>query len=641
MSKIKILPENLANQIAAGEVVERPASVVKEFIENAIDAGARHITIQIEGGGTRLIRVIDDGAGMDQDDLLLCLERHATSKLIDERQLGEIKTLGFRGEAIPSIASVSRLTIISRPAAASLGSKVEVRYGTVLKVHETGSFFGTVMEVKDLFSNVPARKKFLKSTRTELFHIEEVIRNYGLALHQLGISYSVNNKEIINLPADSDSPEERVLRLLGGRSGGLLISLGKRDVETESSAGISVSGLLFPPEDMGVNARLRMFVNGRIVRDRMVAHAVAEGMRGFLMKGGHPAGVIFIDLPCGDIDVNVHPTKQEIRFHKPNVVHQLIILEVSKALRRFQEELKYSLFGTPIISEEERPSREEGLSARQAPFAIEHQWVRQSVFPKNIKAAEPAATPGYTSLFGDNNSEKNEPQHQQVAYPDSEQVPATSACGMVIHESFFDSGATSVTMGWSFIRPIGQLMNSYLLCETDKGLVVIDQHAAQERLIFEELKKDFSRGAIAGQKLLFPKVLEFEPEERAMVKEYENEIAALGVELEEFGGASYVIKAVPAILKDLLPEEVLQGIFERFSARGNDAALQSPRGMESVLAGLACKAAIKAGHSLQDEEIEHLLAKMQEADVFSHCPHGRPVVKCFTGDEIKKWFRRT
>ncbi|NOX25867.1 MAG: DNA mismatch repair endonuclease MutL, partial [Deltaproteobacteria bacterium] len=338
MSFIRILPENLANQIAAGEVVERPASVVKELLENAIDAGACGISVQIENGGTGLIRVIDDGCGMDEDDILLSLERHATSKLTRLDQLAAITTLGFRGEAIPSIASVSKMTITSRTASAQLGSRVEVRFGKIVKVHAMGAAPGTVIEVKNLFGNVPARRKFLKSTATEIAHIDEVIRSYALANHRRGFALRINERQIFDWPVDSNEAA-RVARVMGGAA--RLIHFSGSDAAIGAAHGY----LPAPDPQLLKSARLWLFVNGRSVKDRVISHAVSEGMRGFLMKGRRAAGVIFLKIPPDQVDVNVHPAKQEVRFRKANLVHKLVEESVRQAMLDLQKQRKKDLFG--------------------------------------------------------------------------------------------------------------------------------------------------------------------------------------------------------------------------------------------------------------------------------------------------------
>lgn len=326
-----------------------------------------------------MIRVIDDGCGMDQDDILLSLERHATSKLTDEEQLSAIATLGFRGEALPSIASVSRLTITSRPVSSDLGSRVEIRHGRVSKVHEMGCVRGTVMEVRDLFGNMPARKKFLKTVQTELSHIEEVVRNYSLAYPQVGFAYQVNDRELFSFPAAVDDLEVRV-RAAGGRrlGNGPLVRL------EQASDGIRVYGYLVPPDEMlGGGGRLRLFVNGRVVRDRMIVHALAEGLRGFLMKGARPVGALFVTVPPASVDVNVHPTKQEIRFHRPTLVHQLVSLAAREGMAGYQQTLKRSLFEVPPA----KPQQPEAPTP--APPAPVDVWSQPPLPLASCRSAEP------------------------------------------------------------------------------------------------------------------------------------------------------------------------------------------------------------------------------------------------------------
>ncbi len=319
MAKIRILPEQLANQIAAGEVVERPASVVKELLENSLDALAGRIEIEIEGGGTRLIRIIDDGTGMDEDDLLLCLERHGTSKIATEKDLAAIATLGFRGEAIPSIGSVSQLTMTSRPAASPLGTRVVLDYGKLTKVQQIGCSLGTTCEIRNLFGNTPARRKFLRTSRTELGHIEEVVKNYALGSPAATLILRVDGREVLSLDRTLSVPQ-RLTTIL--HYDGPFI-----EVATDGPAGTgrAVSGFLIPPERVTIGpARLRLFVNGRAIRDRMIVHGVTEGMRGFLMKGKNPSGLIHLTLPPDEVDVNVHPAKHEVRFRNAREIHDLL-----------------------------------------------------------------------------------------------------------------------------------------------------------------------------------------------------------------------------------------------------------------------------------------------------------------------------
>ncbi len=586
--------------------------MVKEFVENAIDAGASHITVQVEGAGSRLIRVIDNGAGMDQDDVLLSLERHATSKLVDEAQLAAIATLGFRGEAIPSIASVTRMTITSRLHGAALGVRAEIRFGQVVRVHDMGCPPGTVMEVRDLFGNMPARKKFLKSAQTELAHIEEVVKNYALAYPKLGVAYEVDGREVFNLSAVAHNLEARVRQLAcRSRYGGGLVRLGQEAAD-ESGGPVKVHGYLLPPDqDVTGKAPLRLFVNGRAVRDRMIGHALAEGLRGFLMKGARPAGVLFIEVPVASVDVNVHPTKQEIRFQRPAVIHQQVGAAAVAAMERYQRSLKRDLFVVP-----EPPPRPAPLR-RQVGEAV---GFRQPILPLAVRTAEQEPSVG-----------PSPPGRPVVAAPAEDRVGEAPAGTATAREPGEEAPAAI-----GFLRPVGQLLDAYILCQSEDGLVVIDQHAAHERLLFESLKKQFSARTVARQALLFPAVLELRPEEKGLIARYGAEIAALGVDIEPFGGDSYVVKAVPVIVAQLGAEAIVRDLLERFAAGSTAIGVR----VEAVLASMACKAAIKAGDPLQEGEMVELLRQMREADVFSHCPHGRPVVKHFPGADIRRWFHR-
>ena len=648
LSYIKILSEHLANQIAAGEVIERPASVVKEFFENSIDAAARHVSIQIEGDGTRLIRVVDDGQGMDEDDVLLCLERHATSKLFDSTtgvdQLSGIVTLGFRGEAIPSVASVSRFAITSRPEEAALGSRIEVKYGRVMKIHETGCSRGTVMEVRDLFGNVPASKKFLKTKRTELGHIEDVVKSYCLALPQLGVTYQVDDRVIFDLPAETDSLGQRVRWFLNRSKSEPLLkvdSAGLVDIEkgAEASPLDRVTGFFLPPdESYGPTAKLKLFVNNRVVRDRMIVHAIHDGLAGFLMKGRGAAGVLFLTIDPEFVDVNVHPTKQEIRFHASSRIHKHISLVVRQAIVSYQDDMRFSLFGSPVGDLNDRPT------ASSKPLS---NIGRQSVVFEESNSSEPiVAEPEGNYSTGDipwpapgrkeYRSSAEGHDIQKADLPWDKSLPAkperVQAEGVKIDR----------------LQPLGQFMDLYILCETaddaGRSLVVIDQHAAHERIVFETLKKQFDAQKVASQALLFPKLMDFSLDQVQVVIKYWQEIVRLGIDLEEFGEQSYIVKAVPAILAHLSPEEILSAVVEQFQdvdKAESGRKVNAGSRIDDVLSSIACKAAVKAGHPLKREEIDDLLRQMHEADVFSHCPHGRPVFKTFSNAEIRRWFHRT
>jgi DNA mismatch repair protein MutL len=651
LSKIKILSENLANQIAAGEVVERPASVVKELLENAIDAGAEHVSIYVEGGGTRLIRVVDDGEGMDQDDILLCLERHATSKVSSAESLSAIKTLGFRGEAIPSIASVSKLVITSRPQNVSLGSQAEVKFGRLVKVHEMGSQPGTVMEVGNLFGNVPARKKFLKTAQTELSHVYEIITNYGLAYHGLGITYLVDQKVVLELSKGGSGLEERVLALLGGRTNSPLVPVNPdRSIRTTFG---SVHGYLLPPEEsFGARAKLRLFVNGRSVRDRMLSHAISEGMHGFLMKGNRPAGAFFIDIAPEMVDVNVHPTKQEVRFQKSGELHDYIVSAVQMAMAEYQKKLKGLLFVQPHEQKSINKAVEnvtiysKSMAQSQLPLKTEVReqegdFQQAGVFGRPGKLNDTSAVSGTEKRHSFASS--HHPAPMEITPPATEKGAAVSSIDVVKdgrHGECRLQQPFSAEHSSASLRVIGQLMGSYILCEKERNFIIIDQHAAHERIFFEMFKEQYSSGAFASQVLMFPKVIEYGAAEIRILDRYHDEIARMGIDISDFGGGSYAVKAVPALLSHLSPEEIVEGILEQFVSESTQEK-STPIRVENILASMACKAAVKANHALQPAEIETLLEKMQESPSFSHCPHGRPVLKHFSEYDIKKWFRRT
>jgi DNA mismatch repair protein MutL len=638
LSQIRILPENLANQIAAGEVVERPASVVKELVENSIDAGATSLAIQVEGGGTSLIRVIDDGRGMDQDDILLSLERHATSKLTSIAQLEDIRTLGFRGEAVPSITSVSRLSITSRQAEAQLGNRVEVRFGKVIKVHEMGCQTGTIVEVRDLFGNVPARKKFLKSGRTELSHIEEVVRSYVLARPDLAVSYTVNGREVISLPAAGDGGvAQRLKYLLGCDNREELV------VVAGAAGELRFSGfLLLPDHFAGSSAAFRAFVNGRPVRDRLISHAVTEGLRNYLLKGRKPAGVLFLDLPPAAVDVNVHPAKQEVRFHQAKAVRQLVVRAVAEAMAGFQAGLKSSVFGSDPARSGPPPAENFPLKSPPAPAPS----IRATPPPRLFSAPVPQKT---GDLRGDSYDRMktaasglrlSEPGYSPAArFPGvapAAREPARPGAAAPAPGVAGEAPAPLAFAGR--LRVVGQLLGAYILCEGDDGLVAIDQHAAQERLIFERLKKEFAAGRVACQALLFPQTLELGRAEIDILEGAAAEIAAMGIDIREFGGTTYVLHGVPAIMGQVAPAEILRGVLAQYVGSGDGG---EARRLDNILAMMACKAAIKGGHALAPAEMQGLLEEMAKNQVFSHCPHGRPVVRKFSAAEIKKWFHRT
>ncbi len=607
MSKIRVLPEQLANRIAAGEVVERPASVVKELIENSLDAGASRIEVEIEGGGTRLIRVIDNGEGMDEDDVLLCLERHGTSKIIHDSDLEAISSLGFRGEAIPSIASVSKMSITSRQQTASLGTTAVLHYGKLHKIHETGCGRGTVIEIKNLFGNTPARRKFLRTRRTELSHIDEVVKNYALAAPAVGFSLRVDNRETVHLDSSHDLAR-RLATILN--YDGSFITINHPQPGSQLPR---ITGLLVPPDKhLRGSTRIKTLVNGRSVKDRILTHGVAEGLRGFLMKGHNPAGLLHIHLDATDVDVNVHPTKQEVRFRRSQDIHQLIVAAIQGGIKDYQQGLKHSFIGETV-------HLTTPLHAPPVETSIPQTPVKKDPY-QTVPLAPVTSEPSPASSLTDRYSS---PSQKKCVSPSPEP-------GTILSETELRGHGLTI---------IGQYDNLYIFCQSSEGLVIIDQHAAHERLLFEKLRKQFLKGTITRQTLLFPETVDLSGADVRKVVQYGDEIDKMGFSIREFGGNSYVISAVPALGSHITPSELFLDILGQFGSSLSEQHKGSL--LDDILASMACKAAVKAGDPLSEREMEALLKNMLRADLFSHCPHGRPVLKQFSAGEIKKWFHRS
>lgn len=610
MSKIRILPEQLANQIAAGEVIERPASVVKELVENSLDAGADRIEIEIEGGGTRLIRIIDNGEGMDEDDVLLSLERHGTSKILAEQDLSSINSLGFRGEAIPSIASVSKMTITSRQASSPLGCTVTCNYGTIKKVQQAGAAAGTRVEISNLFGNTPARRKFLRTTRTELSHIDDTVKNYGLARSEVSFTLRINGRETIRFDHGM-GVSRRLARLLNYSGDFIQIDSGAPGRDR-----VRVGGLLVPPGSSApVAGRLRLFVNGRSVKDRMLMHAVNEGLQSFLLKGRSAAGFISVELPPESIDVNVHPAKHEVRFKDSRLVHQIVSESIRQAMIKQQQLIRHDVFTTPMSIE---PSSGSYASQRSGqPYAQielgEDFQERQNAPDVGVgQAAARGLT--FTPRQISNTANAAAGQESPTEHPDQIEVQVDD------------------------LIVIGYFKNLYIFCRNKDKLIVIDQHAAHERLLYEELKDQYTTGKIASQSLIFPVTLELTTFQSQLVEKNLEELQILGFSIRDFGGNTWVIAAVPAYGSTHSPQVMFLDILEQFGSEQNRGAVHH---LDQILSTIACKAAVKGGDQLNAQEVRALLERMADADLFSHCPHGRPVVKTFNSTDIKKWFSRT
>ena len=605
MPRIKILPENLSNKIAAGEVVERPASVVKELVENALDAEATRIIIEVEKGGQSLIRVSDNGVGMRNDDAILAIERYATSKISSDDDLFSIRTLGFRGEALPSIAAVSRFKLITRDRAADSGTEINVDGGKIKNVSEIGAPEGTLISVKQLFYNTPARQKFLKTIGTEMSHIADFVARIALGHPEVQFRLIHNNKVVKSWPVVSQHLD-RVVEVLGKDSRSDL-----HPIEI-SRNGVSISGWICSPRLTRRTSRgLYIFVNGRFVRDRSIQHGIFQGYAQRLVKGQFPLAVVFINVPFDQVDVNVHPTKNEVRFVNPHQVHEAVKGAIAQTLYEIDR-----LDWQP----ENRP---------QSPQARLTSRVGESL--ANFKAAtRKAPFAGQTPLSS-----------PDIDWRQPGTVDPQQAAG--IQESF-DSGQRQQAMLWedkgfSALKVVGQVHNLYIVCESEGGLVVIDQHAAHERIYFEQLKQCGNQHAPAAQKLLVPETLDLNFREAEILEQMLLDLKRLGLEIEPFGGNTFVIKAVPAILSGRELKPMICEMVEKTAAVGYSPGLENT--LDQCRMVMACHGAIRANQPLSEAQMKGLLQQLDECENPSRCPHGRPIWVRWDLATLEKLFKRT
>jgi len=581
MNIIRILPENVASQIAAGEVVDRPASVVRELIDNSIDAAADRIVVRIEKGGRGLIKISDNGVGMSRDDLLLCVERHATSKIETASDLSNVKSLGFRGEAIPSIASVSRMQITSRPKDQLAGHKLKIAGGKLIAIEETGAPAGTIVEVRNLFFNMPARRKFLRAARTEMDHIIDTMSRSVLPFPGINFKLEDDGKSIMNLPA-SDQELPRLFALMGRKVAESMIEAEERNSDLAIRAYLAPSDLSRTRGD-----RLFVYVNGRNIRDRLVTKAVIEGYGQRLMKGRYPQAVVFIELDPSSVDVNVHPTKQEVRFHNSRGVFQTVVSTVEKALSQ-------SFPG--FLSQEPVDDR---------------QYIDQK----------------------DSLSLVSEPTR---SYSQTAQSTSAMTRTEALEQTIDKEEAHKETMLREGPEVIGQLGNTYILCQVRDGFLMVDQHAAHERIVYENLKKGFNASHIEAQTLLLPHELELSMKETRIALEKAHHLSRFGIELDHFGGNTFLLRSHPALLKNIQWDSFLSELMTRLE----EGELEDDTILDKLLTVMACHGAVRAGHHMAHEEMVHLLSQLEEMDLPTNCPHGRPIFKHFTYYEIEKMFKR-
>ena len=603
--RINILPESLTNKIAAGEVVERPASVIKELIENSLDAGATDICVEINAGGRRRIRVTDNGHGMSREDALLSLERHATSKIAADSDLDKILTLGFRGEALPSIASVSRFTLATRETAAPEGAEIIVEGGRIREVRSCGMASGTVVSVEQIFYNLPARLKFMKSAETETGHVADIVSRMAVSRPEVAFLCSSDDRELLRL--QRSDLQRRLAQVIGRES--------SRHLYPVTSAGeyATITGFVSGPALVrsGTQA-IYTYINGRFIRDRVVQHSIMQAYRGVIDRGCYPVVALFIGISPEEVDVNVHPTKHEVRFRRQSVVHDAIQEAVEEVLRRSPWLAEQTAkVGTQQFSTG-KAIRERAAASAQASLSL----------PSN-----PVSPPLQAEL--------------NVVTSATSLVPTEHNMSVREAHTTFQQDPSPVETGgyFSSLSIIGQFHSEYILCQSGSELVVIDQHAASERVAYQLLKQQCLDGGIESQRLLFPATVELSFSEVAVANRFSNDLSRIGFELEPFGGTTIMVSSVPRLVAEKDPILLVRDILADLVRFGTSAAFNDA--LEGLLSRIACHSVIRGIHTLDSRQIKALLCSMDTTDFAASCPHGRPVSHVVTLAELQKIFKRT
>ncbi|HZL57617.1 MAG TPA: DNA mismatch repair endonuclease MutL [Bryobacteraceae bacterium] len=633
MGRIRVLSDHVANKIAAGEVVERPASVVKELLENSLDAGSTGIRVEIENGGRRLIRIADDGCGMLRDDALLAFERHATSKLHDVKDLLSISTLGFRGEALPSIASVSRLLLETRSLDEQTGTRVEIAGGKILNCDEIARGGGTTITVRDLFFNVPARKKFLRSEQTELAHIASLVTHYSLA-HPDKTFELWNGGATLLHATPVGTLRERVFQVFGGQLLEDLIELGERagtipmPEPDEPSRTYTVHGFVSRPQVQKNNRNsIFVFVNGRLIRDRLLLHALSGAYHNLMPPACYPFALLFLDCECEEVDVNVHPSKTEVRFRHQSWVHDFVRDAVREQL----------MLSRPA------PSFTPGMPSPQPAGGLPYSEFSQMLQNQTGGASLPVTVPEYVLQprqqpparfdFGEGGIEVSQPKRAPAEEPLKLKVPDTH--GPFPYDATpFEHGMTRI----GELRPLGQLHNSFIIAAGTDGLWIIDQHVAHERILFEQVLAQQAAGRVEVQRLLMPVILQLTPEQQIEYARIADELHNSGFETEPFGQRTIAVKAAPAAVGQADLERV---IFEVLEIAENELrSVSLPDLRRGIAASIACQAAIKINTPLDRSKMEWMLRSLAATDYPMACPHGRPVALQYSMRDILKSFHR-
>ncbi len=612
MPTICQLPTSVINKIAAGEVIERPASVVKELLENSLDAGATRVDVVVEKGGAESIRITDDGCGIPADQLGLAAASHATSKISDADDLFHVETLGFRGEALASIAEISRFTLRSRPANCESGAELEIVGGQAEPIRPVGCPQGTSIEVRQLFFNTPVRHKFLKTTQTEMGHITEAVTRLALASPRVHFTLQHSGRLVHDLPP-VETTRDRVAALHGSDIAESLIEIESRDEN------VRLHGYVANPTQSRGNNRLQyLFLNGRFIRDRSLQHALGEAYRGLLLTGRYPICFLHLELSPALVDVNVHPTKLEVRFQDGGRIYSQLL-----------GSLRNKFLTTDLVARGSLPKASDELSAgnevaASTPDTSElFDWAKRQLGRQGSGEAAPFKP------FGGQDSLELHPFAPPPAKDSEPHVAPTQAVRVDAAEAPVPAPHENRAL---------QIHNRYLVLENDDGLEVIDQHALHERILYELLREKVLNGALERQRLLVPEPVDLASSEAAAVIENRELLAKLGVEIEPFGGETVLVSAYPAMLANFSPAEVVRGLAEQLQTEGKQPEVRDL--LDELMHMVACKAAVKYGDSLTPEEVSALLEQRHLAQDHHHCPHGRPTALVFTREQLDRQFKR-
>jgi DNA mismatch repair protein MutL len=662
MARIHVLSEHVANKIAAGEVVERPASVVKELLENSLDAGATRIRVNVEAGGKKLIQIIDNGYGMVPDDALLAFERHATSKLKNADDLLSIATLGFRGEALPSIASVSRLRLETRAAEEPSGTIVEIAGGKILSVEEAGLPTGTSITIRDLFFNTPARKKFLKAESTELGHIASLVTHYALAHPDKHWElHTTSNAMLVAAPVPSSA--ERIYQVFGKETLDQLLPIAatikleriglpqpppwaKRDEDDEppQPGEIRVHGFVSKPEVQKLNRNsIFIFVNGRLIRDRLILHALTEAYRNILPPTVFPVVLLFLEMPFTEVDVNVHPSKTEVRFRQQSALHDFIrdsvrtVLMQARPAPQFVREIHAEPTAgqalSPRLNASGAPAQ---VAAAADPFSLEAPELPP--LPGNLAfGSEPIEVEGNAAVGAAHMRPQSFGSHVEVAPVEGADafVPERDeSCGPRIDEPEQPMDLTEL----NDLIPLGQVRDSFILAVNPQGLWIVDQHACHERILFERILKQRQEAKVESQRLLMPIIVDLTPTQLAVFAEINDELRRNGFDAEPFGTRTIAVKTAPAGVDAGRVEKMLHELLEQFEREEQSLNLEKVRAR--IAASIACHAAIKINMPLEQNKMEWLLRELSQTQYPMTCPHGRPVVLRYSVKDIQRAFKR-